>query len=103
MKQSLVRLIELLEEVDSFDKIPNLKKLRVHKNAYRVRLGYYRLGYFFESTTITLSRFLHRKRYLQTLHLTSCNAGITQRFAFVIVQGIHCWSGPVVMLKRKMI
>ena len=61
VKQNLRRLIELMESADSLDKIPNLKKLRGHKSAYRVRLGDYRLGFFFENSTILIGRFLHRK------------------------------------------
>ena len=61
VKQSVIRLIELMETVDSLDKIPNTKKLKGHKSAYRTRLGDYRLGFFFENSTILLARFLHRK------------------------------------------
>jgi len=61
VKQSVLRLIELMETVDSLDKIPNTKKLKGHKSAYRTRIGDYRLGFFFENATILLARFLHRK------------------------------------------
>ena len=61
VKQSVVRLIELMESVESLNEIPNLKKLKGHKSAYRVRVGDYRLGFFFESSTILITRFLHRK------------------------------------------
>ena len=61
VKLNLRRLIELMESVDSLDKIPNLKKLKGHKSAYRVRVGDYRLGLFFENSTIVMARFLHRK------------------------------------------
>lgn len=61
VKQALVRLIELMEEVDSLDKIPNTKKLKGHTSAYRSRIGDYRLGFFFENSTILLARFIHRK------------------------------------------
>lgn len=61
LKLSLIRLIELMEEVDVLEKIPNTKKLKGHKTAYRTRLGDYRLGFFFENSTILLARFLHRK------------------------------------------
>lgn len=46
VKQSVVRLIELMETVDALDKIPNSKKLKGYKSAYRVRIGGYRLGFF---------------------------------------------------------
>jgi mRNA interferase RelE/StbE len=61
VKQSLIRLIELMETVDSIEKIPNTKKLKGHKTAYRTRVGDYRLGFFFEDSTILLARFIHRK------------------------------------------
>ncbi|MBX9733229.1 MAG: hypothetical protein K2X37_04140 [Chitinophagaceae bacterium] len=61
VKQSLVRVIELIEAADSLDKIPNTKKLKGHKFAYRTRVGDYRLGFFFENATIQLARFVHRK------------------------------------------
>jgi mRNA interferase RelE/StbE len=61
VKQSVIRLIELMETVDSLDKIPNTKKLKGHKSAYRTRIGDYRLGFFFENATLLLARFLHRK------------------------------------------
>jgi len=61
VKQALIRVIELMEESDSLDKIPNTKKLKGHKSAYRTRVGDYRLGFFFENSTILLARFVHRK------------------------------------------
>ena len=61
VKQALIRIIEVMEETDTLDKIPNTKKLKGHKTAYRTRLGDYRLGFFFENSTILLARFVHRK------------------------------------------
>ena len=61
VKQSLMRLIENMENLDSLDEIPNLKKLKGYKTAYRARVGDYRLGFFFENSTILLARFIHRK------------------------------------------
>ncbi len=61
VKQSVLRLIEFMEIVDTLDKIPNTKKLKGHRNAYRTRIGDYRIGFFFESLTISLARILHRK------------------------------------------
>ena len=61
VKQALVRVIELMDETDSLDKIPNTKKLKGHRTAYRTRLGDYLLGFFFENSTILLARFVHRK------------------------------------------
>ena len=61
VKQALVRVIELMEETDSLDKIPNTKKLKGHKTAYRTRVSDYRLGFFYENSTVLLGRFVHRK------------------------------------------
>jgi mRNA interferase RelE/StbE len=61
VKQSLIRVIELLESAQTLEEIPNLKKLKGHKSAYRIRIGEYRLGLFFESSRVLLARFLHRK------------------------------------------
>ena len=61
VKQTLLRHIEFLDDVETLDKIPNTKKLRGHKTAYRTRIGDYRLGFFFENSTIQLARFVHRK------------------------------------------
>lgn len=61
VKQALLLLIENMETVDSLEKISNTKKLKGHKNAYRTRIGDYRLGFFFDNSTIILARFVHRK------------------------------------------
>jgi mRNA-degrading endonuclease RelE of RelBE toxin-antitoxin system len=61
VKQSLIRIIESMESIDSLEKIPNTKKLKGHKTAYRTRVGDYRLGFFYENSTILLARFVNRK------------------------------------------
>lgn len=66
VKQALMRLIESMETIESLEKIPNTKKLKGHKTAYRTRVGDYRLGFFFENSTILLSRFVHRKDIYKT-------------------------------------
>ena len=61
VKQALLRVIDLMENTESLDNIPNTKKLKGHKTAYRTRVGDYRLGFFYENSTILLGRFVHRK------------------------------------------
>lgn len=41
----------------------NLKKLTGVGNAYRVRIGDYRIGFFLTDDTITFSRVLHRREF----------------------------------------
>ncbi len=61
VKLNGIKIIELMESANSLDEIPNTKKLKGHKSAYRTRVGDYRLGFFFENATISLARFVHRK------------------------------------------
>ena len=61
VKPALMSLIELMENTDSLDTIPNIKKLKGFKSTYRARVGDYRLGFFYENSTILLARFVHRK------------------------------------------
>ena len=61
VKVNLLKVIRLMELVNSLDEIPNTKKLKGHKSAYRTRVGDYRLGFFFENFTISIARFIHRK------------------------------------------
>lgn len=61
IKASLLKVITLIESVDSLNDIPNTKKIKGHKSAYRIRIGDYRLGFFYENETISIARFVHRK------------------------------------------
>jgi mRNA interferase RelE/StbE len=61
VKRNLIHLIDFIEAADDLDSIPNTKKLKGHKSAYRTRVGDYRLGVFFENSTVSFARFLHRK------------------------------------------
>jgi mRNA-degrading endonuclease RelE of RelBE toxin-antitoxin system len=65
VRQALIQTIELMESAESLDKIPQTKKLKGHKTAYRTRVGDYRLGFFFEDSTILLARFVHRRTIYQ--------------------------------------
>ena len=57
----LEALLLHLESVKSLTEISNLKKLKGHSTAYRVRLHQYRLCFFYENEQLTLVRFLPRK------------------------------------------
>ena len=60
-KEQVLEIIDLIETNSTFESIPNLKKLKGHKSAFRIRTGNYRLGFFVEESTVIFSRFLHRK------------------------------------------
>jgi len=57
---SIADCIEGIQNADKLTDIPNCKKLKGSKNAYRIRIGDYRIGFVFEKSTIELIRFLHR-------------------------------------------
>ena len=57
----LDKLLTLIETSASLKDIPNLKKLKGHHFAYRIRTGNYRLCFYFENDIITIIRFLPRK------------------------------------------
>lgn len=61
IKSKIIRLIELFESSNSLSKIPQIKKLTGHRNAYRIRIGNYRLGIFVEGSKVQFARLVHRK------------------------------------------
>ena len=61
IRTALRRVIESIENANTLSEIPNTKKLQGHKSAYRIRVGNYRLGFFYENETLTLARFVDRK------------------------------------------
>lgn len=46
---------------DKFTEIKKIKKIKGNKNAYRLRVGDYRVGFFYQEDKIIFSRVLHRK------------------------------------------
>jgi mRNA interferase RelE/StbE len=54
-------VITKIESAQSLKELPNLKKLKGHKTAYRIKLGNYGLCFYFENGIITIARFLPRK------------------------------------------
>jgi mRNA interferase RelE/StbE len=63
-KKLLTRVASVIKEVeaaDTFGAIANLVKLEGYKNAYRIRIGEYRLGCLCDDETVVFARFLQRK------------------------------------------
>ena len=60
-KSKLIETIGSIEKAASISEIKGLKKLKGFKDAYRVRLGDYRLGVFINKDTVQFARFIHRK------------------------------------------
>ena len=53
-------VIESLENASSLREIKNLRKMKGDATAFRIRIGDYRIGFFFTANQIELTRFLHR-------------------------------------------
>lgn len=54
-------LLDELEKANSLTEISNCKKLTGFKNAYRIRIGEYRVGFYWDKSSINLVRVLARK------------------------------------------
>ncbi|MCA0428905.1 MAG: type II toxin-antitoxin system RelE/ParE family toxin [Bacteroidetes bacterium] len=61
VKLNIAKLIQVIELTDNLNTIPHLKKLVGHKTAYRVKVGDYRIGFFYEKNKIIFARVIHRK------------------------------------------
>jgi mRNA interferase RelE/StbE len=61
LQLQLADIIQQIQQADHLMEISNLKKMKGYKNAYRIRLGEYRIGFLFENNTIKLSRVMNRK------------------------------------------
>jgi mRNA-degrading endonuclease RelE of RelBE toxin-antitoxin system len=57
--------IEDIRDIGKLSDIPNCKKLKRSKNAYRIKIGDYRIGFVFEEQTVIFIRFLHRSKIYQ--------------------------------------
>jgi len=61
LSKSILSAIENVSSAENVESILNLKKLSVHKTAYRIRSGNYRIGVFIEDDTVVFAAFDHRK------------------------------------------
>jgi mRNA interferase RelE/StbE len=62
IKQRLLDKIEFLESVQSLQSVPQIKKMKGFSDAWRIRIGDYRLGFRLIGDTIVLGRFLSRQQ-----------------------------------------
>jgi len=61
LKKDIVEAIGSLENSESIQNVSNIKKIRGHSEAYRIRIGKYRLGFYFDGEVIELVRFVKRE------------------------------------------
>ena len=60
-KKELAEIINQIELSSQLSELRNCKKLKGFPNAYRIRLGQFRIGFFYENQIIELVRILARK------------------------------------------
>ena len=60
-QRQLSVIIENIRKTEQPNQLQDCKKLTGFKTAYRIRMGQYRIGFFYENKTIELVRILHRK------------------------------------------
>ncbi len=56
----VVTVLESIKEASRLDELPSIKKMSGHPTAYRIRVGAYRLGFYYEDGSVVLARFLKR-------------------------------------------
>ena len=61
LKGEISTAVRSVINAKSVHDIPNLKKLKGHKTAYRIRTGSYRIGVYIENDTVEFAAFAHRK------------------------------------------
>jgi mRNA interferase RelE/StbE len=63
LDERILDLIEDIEQAQQLKDLRNIKKLKGYKNAYRLRIGDYRLGFFYENDTLTFDFVGLRKEF----------------------------------------
>ena len=61
IKKEIIQAIVELESSQNIQDYSNLKKMKGHSEAYRIRIGKYRLGIYFDGEVVELARFAKRE------------------------------------------
>ena len=61
VKKAIERVILEADSANNIHEIRNVKKMQGSKNAYRIRIGDYRIGIYFERGIVQFARVIHRK------------------------------------------
>jgi mRNA interferase RelE/StbE len=57
----LTQVLEEIKETNDLSLLGNIKKLKGHPSAFRIKVGDYRVGFFLEHDHVILTRFLNRR------------------------------------------
>ncbi len=61
VRAALLDVIENVEQAENLAEIRNIKKLSGFADAYRIRIGDYRIGLFIDGDVVQFARVVHRK------------------------------------------
>ncbi|WP_424583806.1 type II toxin-antitoxin system RelE family toxin [Tunicatimonas sp.] len=61
VKQKVRSIITNIKSASDLESLSGVKKLKSDRNAYRIRIGDYRLGFYLENDTVDFARFTNRK------------------------------------------
>ena len=61
LKNNLFDTIVALKNAETLNVISNFKKLKGHQDAYRIRIGKYRLGFYFDGEVVEFARLDKRE------------------------------------------
>jgi mRNA interferase RelE/StbE len=61
LKTNLFDVIIILKNTENLNLLSNMKKMKGHPEAYRIRIGKYRLGFYFDGEIVELARFAKRE------------------------------------------
>lgn len=61
LKFQIAELIEEVEAAEKINQIPNLKKMKGHPKAFRIRFGSYRVGVFIDGSVVEFARIMNRR------------------------------------------
>jgi len=59
--RTILEIIELVKQVQDINEVPGTKKLKGYEDAFRIRLGDYRIGVFVSEGWVEFARIAHRK------------------------------------------
>ena len=60
VKKEITKVVENIKNASSLKEITSVKKLSGHPSAFRIKIGNYRLGFYYEDDNIIIARFLKR-------------------------------------------
>jgi mRNA interferase RelE/StbE len=61
VKHAVAKAIVEVETAQNIQQVGNVKKLKGTKTAYRIRIGDYRIGFYYERGIVQFARVVHRK------------------------------------------